>query len=184
MNGITSAAQSAKSVQNTQTAPKTSSTSAYLAELRQKNPDVNITVANFANEKQFDSYMFSTGGANNVVLPTNILEQMAKDPAVAAKYEKLIGEMPDNAKASQKYADDHDQILYGSGMRIDRNGKVTYWAVGGEKTPRIRRGCHACFPIQNTGTKRSRKRQSEGAAPGLLWVPRGSERAFRGFEGA
>lgn len=139
MNGITSATQT-QATQSSQAASGgrkvDDATSAYLAEFRKNNPGVNIAVADFSSEKQFDAYMFGSSGANNVVLPTNVLKQMAADPAVAAKYEKLIGEMPENAKATQKYCDDRDQILYGAGMRIDRNGKVTYWMVGGEKKPR------------------------------------------------
>ncbi len=66
----------------------------YLSELKQKYPDVNITVADFSNLEQRKAYMFSCSGSNNIAISSNIIEKMASDPETAAKYEKVIAEVP------------------------------------------------------------------------------------------
>ena len=66
----------------------------YLSELRQKYSDVNITVADFSNLEQRKAYMFSCSGSNNIAISSNIIEKMASDPETAAKYEKVIAEVP------------------------------------------------------------------------------------------
>lgn len=109
---------------------------AYVNELRQKYPEMNLTIASFANERQSDAYMFGSSGANNVAIASNIIEKMAADPSTAAKYEKLLAEVPENAKKMIKFCEDNNSVLYGSGMIIDKDGKVTYWAIGGDKEPR------------------------------------------------
>ena len=63
---------------------------AYLNSLKEKYPDVNITVADFKNGKQEDAYMLGSRGYNNIAVSSSIVEKMAKDPAAAAKYEKVL----------------------------------------------------------------------------------------------
>ena len=62
----------------------------YLSGLKENYPDANVTVTDFKNGKQEDNYMFGCSGGNNVAISANIIEKMAKDPAAAAKYEKVI----------------------------------------------------------------------------------------------
>ena len=68
----------------------------YLSGLKEKYPDVNITVADFRSGKQEDSYMLGSRGYNNIAVSSSIIEKMASDPATAAKYEKVFTEMSGN----------------------------------------------------------------------------------------
>lgn len=108
----------------------------YLNELQQKYSGVNIMVADFKSERQSDAYMFGSSGNNNVAISSEIIEKMAANPDVAAKYEKIIKEVPENAKNIEKFAKDNNQVIYGSGVVIDKDGKVSYWMVGGDKESR------------------------------------------------
>lgn len=103
---------------------------AYLNGLKEKYPDVNITVADFHSEKQSDAYMLGSRGYNNIAVSSGILEEMASDPAAAAKYEKVFAEMSVNAERVEKFARESGDEIFGAGAVIDRNGKVSYWMVG------------------------------------------------------
>ena len=61
------------------------STQEYLNGLKEKYPDVNITVADFNSEKQSDAYMLGTRSYNKIAVSSSIIEKMASDPAAAAK---------------------------------------------------------------------------------------------------
>ncbi len=109
------------------------STQEYLNELKEKYPDVNITVADFKNGKQEDAYMLGTRGYNNIAVSSSIIEKMASAPAVAAKYEKVFAEMSGNADRVKKFAQENNDEILGAGAVIDKNGKVSYWMAGRSK---------------------------------------------------
>lgn len=145
MNGITPAqTQTTQSAQGTNAASGgrklNDTTAAYLTELKQKHPDVNITIASFANEKQFDSYIFGCSGNNNLVIAPNILDKMATDPAAAAKYERVFSDLKDLDKYMKEYEKNDNAIVYASGAKIDQNGKVSFWGISGDREPRINPG--------------------------------------------
>ena len=102
----------------------------YLNNLRKKYSDVNITVVDFKSEKQELSYMLGCSGGNNLAISASMVEKMAKDPAVAAKYEKVISDIPDAAKdIKERVESTPGSKLIASGVKIDKEGKVTYWSV-------------------------------------------------------
>ena len=106
------------------------STQAYLNDLRRKYSDINITVVDFKNERQERSYMLGCSGGNNVAISSSIIEQMAQNPEIAAKYEKIIEDVPkvfDELK--ERIESDPGSKLIASGVMIDKSGKVTYWSV-------------------------------------------------------
>ena len=111
----------------------------YLNELKQKYPDTNITVADFSSEQSKLSYMFGCSGGN-AAISANIVEKMAADFTAAAKYEKVIGGISDLSERVEKHLDDRGQVLYGCGVVIDKNGKTSYWMIGGDKAPRKNQG--------------------------------------------
>jgi len=101
----------------------------YLNNLRKKYSDVNITVVDFKSEKQELSYMLGCSGGNNLAISASMVEKMAKDPAVAAKYEKVISDIPDAAKdIKERVESTPGSKLIASGVKIDKEGKVTYWS--------------------------------------------------------
>lgn len=125
---------------NTYAADKTKSTDKtgsdtqeYLSQLRAKYSNVNITVADFKNERQEDSYMFGCSGGNNVVISSNIIEKMASDSETAAKYEKIIEEAPEAARIIKDGLASYGAEMIACGTSIDKNGKVTYWSISRHK---------------------------------------------------
>lgn len=105
----------------------------YLNNLRKKYSDVNITVVDFKSEKQELSYMIGSSGGNNVAISSSVIAKMANDPAVAAKYEKVIADIPNHGKeVKEKIESEPGCKVYASGVKIDKDGKVTYWIVGGK----------------------------------------------------
>ena len=142
---------------NTYAADRTNSSSGvsgnmqdYLKGLKEKYPDVNITVADFKNSKQEDAYMLGSRGYNNVAISASIVEKMSKDPAAAVKYEKVISDMTGNADRIEKFAKENNDEILGAGVVIDKNGKVSYWMVGRSKDK-----------IENPGTVYKEKVQKQ-----------------------
>ena len=134
----------------------------YLNELRQKYSDVNITVADFSNLEQRKSYMFSCSGYNNVAISSNIVEKMASDPAAAAKYEKVIADTPKQGEEYKKECEARNTILYAQGTVIDKDGKVTYWAISGDKEARENPGTVYKEKMQKQlEEKRAKKKEEE-----------------------
>lgn len=133
----------------------------YLNNLRKKYSDVNITVVDFKSEKQELSYMLGCSGGNNLAISASMVEKMAKDPAVAAKYEKVISDIPDAAKdIKERVESTPGSKLIASGVKIDKDGKVSYWSV----SSRIGEGLGTKEKMQKMlEEKRVEKRKQEKA---------------------
>lgn len=108
----------------------------YLRGLKEKYPDANVTVTDFKNGKQEDNYMFGCSGGNNVAISANIIEKMAKDPAAAAKYEKVIADAPKAAEEIKEGLAAHGAEMVAGGTVIDKDGKVSYWCIGKHEPPK------------------------------------------------
>ena len=139
------------------------STQEYLNGLKEKYPDVNITVADFNSEKQSDAYMLGTRGYNNIAVSSSIIEKMASDPVAAAKYEKVFAEMSGNAERVEKFAQENNDEILGAGAVIDKNGKVSYWMVGRSKDKMENPGTVYKEKIQKQMAEKRAKRKEEEA---------------------
>ena len=139
------------------------STQEYLNGLKEKYPDVNITVADFNSEKQSDAYMLGTRGYNNIAVSSSIIEKMASDPAAAAKYEKVFAEMSGNAERVEKFAQENNDEILGAGAVIDKNGKISYWMVGRSKDKMENPGTVYKEKIQKQIAEKRAKRKEEEA---------------------
>lgn len=139
----------------------TQSTQEYVRDLEQKY-GVKITVVDFKNEKQLDSYIFGCSGGNNVAISANIAEKMASNPSYAAKYEKMIAEQPQHGKDLEKWAANNGQTIYGSGMYIDKDGNAKWWIIGGEMESRENPGTIYKEKVQKQlEQKRAERREKE-----------------------
>ena len=135
---------------------------AYLNSLKEKYPDVNITVADFKNGKQEDAYMLGSRGYNNTAVSPGIVEKMAKDPAAAAKYEKVFAEMSGNSERIEKFARENNDEILSAGALIDKNGKVSYWMVGRSKDTMENPGTVYKEKVQKQiAEKRAKKKEEE-----------------------
>ncbi len=135
---------------------------AYLNSLKEKYPDVNITVADFKNGKQEDAYMLGSRGYNNIAVSSSIVEKMASDPAAAAKYEKVFAEMSGNSERIEKFARENNDEILSAGALIDKNGKVSYWMVGRSKDTMENPGTVYKEKVQKQiAEKRAKKKEEE-----------------------
>lgn len=135
---------------------------AYLNSLKEKYPDVDITVADFKNGKQEDAYMLGSRGYNNIAVSSSIVEKMASDPAAAAKYEKVFAEMSGNSERIEKFARENNDEILSAGALIDKNGKVSYWMVGRSKDTMENPGTVYKEKVQKQiEEKRAKKKEEE-----------------------
>lgn len=156
---------------NTYEADKTKSTSKtgsdtqeYLSQLKAKYSNVNITVADFKNERQEDSYMFGCSGGNNVVISSNIIEKIASEPETAAKYEKIIEEAPEAARIIKDGLASYGAEMIACGTSIDKNGKITYWSIGRHKPQEDSRTVSNKKSIAEQVQEKREKKKAEEAA--------------------
>ena len=134
----------------------------YLNSLKEKYPDVNITVADFKNGKQEDAYMLGSRGYNNIAVSSSIVKKMASDPAAAAKYEKVFAEMSGNSERIEKFARENNDEILSAGALIDKNGKVSYWMVGRSKDTMENPGTVYKEKVQKQiAEKRAKKKEEE-----------------------
>lgn len=145
----TKGSSTAETDSTTGTSSTSQTTEEYLSYLRQKYSDVNITVADFSSDRQLKSYMFSCSGYNNIAISSSIIEKMASDPAAAAKYEKVIADVPNAAQEMKEGVEALGHELLACGTVIDRSGKVSYWGIGKGKT------------VENPGTAYKEKVQKQ-----------------------
>ena len=136
---------------------------AYLNSLKEKYPDVNITVADFKNGKQEDAYMLGSRGYNNIAVSSSIVEKMASDPAAAAKYEKVFAEMSGNSERIEKFARENNDEILSAGALIDKNGKVSYWMVGRSRDTMENPGTVYKEKVQKQITEKRAKKKEEEA---------------------
>lgn len=135
----------------------------YLNSLKEKYPDVNITVADFKNGKQEDAYMLGSRGYNNIAVSSSIVEKMASDPAAAAKYEKVFAEMSGNSERIEKFARENNDEILSAGALIDKNGKVSYWMVGRSKDTMENPGTVYKEKVQKQIAEKRAKKKEEAA---------------------
>ena len=145
----TKGSSTAETDSTTGTSSTSQTTEEYLSYLRQKYSDVNITVADFSSDRQLKSYMFSCSGYNNIAISSSIIEKMASDPAAAAKYEKVIADVPNAAQEIKEGVEATGSELLACGTVIDSDGKVSYWCIGKGKT------------VENPGTAYKEKVQKQ-----------------------
>ena len=118
--------------------PLNGDSQAYLNSLKEKYPDVNITVS------------------------SSIVEKMASDPAAAAKYEKVFAEMSGNSERIEKFARENNDEILSAGALIDKNGKVSYWMVGRSKDTMENPGTVYKEKVQKQiAEKRAKKKEEE-----------------------
>ena len=131
----TNTANSRKSEETKTISSAKQTTNDYIRSMEQKY-GVKISLIDFGNEKQADSYIMGSSGGNNIAIASNIAEKMAKDPVTAAKYEKVIADVPNASKIMEKGIASHDAEMVACGVSIDKDGKVSYWSVSKHKPPK------------------------------------------------
>ena len=81
-----------------------------------------------------DNIGAGTAGTGNVVIASNILEQMANDPEKAAYYEKKIQEHFDSLPQTEAFMAAVGHKITSCGVVVHEDGTVTYY-LSGEESP-------------------------------------------------
>lgn len=146
----------------TKTSSASQTTKEYLSYLQQKYSNVNITVADFKNDKQMTNYMFGSSGGNNIAISSSILEKMASEPTTAAKYEKVIADVPKAAEEIKEGVASYGGEVLACGTVIDKNGKVSYWSISRYNEVRENLGTVYKEKVQKQlEEKRAKKKEEE-----------------------
>lgn len=131
----TSGTSFAEQLQKTGEASGTSTVDAYTEYLKQKY-GAGVSIQNVGKDQNsIDSIGAGTAGTGNVVIASNILEQMANDPEKAAYYEKKIQDYFNySLPQTQAFMAAVGHKITSSGVIIHEDGTVTYY-LSGEESP-------------------------------------------------
>ena len=115
-------------------AAETSKVDSYTEYLRQKY-GAGVSVQNVGkDQRSMDNIGAGTAGTGNVVIASNILEQMANDPEKAAYYEKKIQEHFDSLPQTEAFMAAVGHKTTSCGVVVHEDGTVTYY-LSGEESP-------------------------------------------------
>ena len=130
----TSGTSFTKQLQETGKASGTSTVDAYTEYLKQKY-GAGVSIQNVGKDQSsIDRIGAGTAGTGNVVIASNILEQMANDPEKAAYYEKKIQEHFDSLPQTEAFMAAVGHKITSCGVVIHEDGTVTYY-LSGEESP-------------------------------------------------
>lgn len=107
---------------------------AYTEYLKQKY-GAGVSIQNVGkDQRSMDNTGAGTAGTGNVVIASNILEQMANDPEKAAYYEKKIQEHFDSLPQTEAFMAAVGHKITSCGVVVHEDGTVTYY-LSGEESP-------------------------------------------------
>ena len=107
---------------------------AYTEYLKQKY-GAGVSIQNVGKDQSsIDRIGAGTAGTGNVVIASNVLEQMANDPEKAAYYEKKIQEHFDSLPQTEAFMAAVGHKITSCGVVVHEDGTVTYY-LSGEESP-------------------------------------------------
>ena len=133
----TSGTSFTEQLQKTGEASDTSTVDAYQEYLKQKY-GAGVSIQNVGKDQSsIDSIGAGTAGTGNVVIASNILEQMANDPEKAAYYEGKIQNYFNSVPRYQAELSAMGHEIHSSGIVIHPDGTVTHY-ISGDLKPEVR----------------------------------------------
>ena len=133
----TSGTSFTEQLQKTGEASDTSTVDAYQEYLKQKY-GAGVSIQNVGKDQSsIDSIGAGTAGTGNVVIASNILEQMANDPEKAAYYEGKIQNYFNSVPKYQAELSAMGHEIHSSGIVIHPDGTVTHY-ISGDLKPEVR----------------------------------------------
>ena len=153
----TSGTSFTEQLQKTGEASGTSTVDAYQEYLKQKY-GAGVSIQNVGKDQSsIDRIGAGTAGIGNVVIASNILEQMANDPEKAAYYERKIQNYFNSVPRCQAELSAMGHEIYSSGIVIHPDGTVTHY-VSGDLKPEVRAKIEAKMKAEDE-EKAKRKRR-------------------------
>lgn len=117
----------------------------------------NLTEKNVGkDQKSIDSVGAGTFGAGNVVIASNILEEMARDPEKAAYYEGKIQHYFNSLPRYQAELSAMGHEIHSSGIIIHPDGTVTHY-ISGDLKPEVRAKIEAQIKAEREAKEKRRQ---------------------------
>ncbi len=145
---------------------KTAKEDAYTEYLKQKYGLGVSTQTVGKDQRSMDRLGAGTAGTGNVVIASNILEEMAKDPEKAVHYEEKIQDYFNSLPRVQAEISAMGHEIHSSGIVIHSDGTVTHY-ISGDLKPEVRAKIKAKMKAEDEAKakrKRQYKEHSEEAA--------------------
>ena len=139
---------------------RTSKVDAYTEYLKQRY-GVGVSVQNVGKDQSsIDRIGAGTAGTGNVVIASNILEQMANDPEKAAYYEKKIQDYFNSVPRCQAELSAMGHEIHSSGIVIHPDGTVTHY-ISGDLKPEVRAKIEAKIKAEDEEKAKRKRRYQE-----------------------
>lgn len=101
-----------------------------LEELRKNFGNVDFIVASFSTDEEAQRYLKTGKGEYNCVITPALLEKMAADEEVRAKYENVIKDaIGDIKEIKEKVQPEAAEAVKNYGVSVNSDGEVTYYAI-------------------------------------------------------
>lgn len=135
----------------------------YLAQLRQKYTDFQITVTDTSNETQISEALLSHPGTFQVFLDPELLKKMASDGTLRKKYEEILEQLYAQQKQVIRDAAREGKTVHSFGVVLDKDGNASlYAAVIDKKEPAI------CVPSFSHSSETSQYDKKPNASPIMI----------------
>ncbi len=133
---------------------------AYTEYLKQKY-GAGVSIQNVGKDQSsIDRIGAGTAGTGNVVIASNILEQMANDPEKAAYYEGKIQNYFNSVPRYQAELSAMGHEIHSSGIVIHPDGTVTHY-ISGDLKPEVRAKIEAKMKAEDEEKAKRKKRYQE-----------------------
>ncbi len=133
---------------------------AYTEYLKQKY-GAGVSIRNVGKDQSsIDRIGAGTAGTGNVVIASNILEQMANDPEKAAYYEGKIQNYFNSVPRCQAELSAMGHEIHSSGIVIHPDGTVTHY-ISGDLKPEVRAKIEAKMKAEDEEKAKRKKRYQE-----------------------
>ncbi|MCM1127868.1 MAG: DUF6033 family protein [Lachnospiraceae bacterium] len=137
-----------------------SKTDAYTEYLKQKY-GAGVSIQNVGkDQRSMDNIGAGTAGTGNVVIASNILEQMANDPEKAAYYEEKIQNYFNSVPRYQAELSAMGHEIHFSGIVIHSDGTITHY-ISGDLKPEVRAKIEAKMKAEDEEKARRKRRYQE-----------------------
>jgi len=102
-----------------------------LDQLKEKYGNVYFIVAEFSSDSEAQRHLRQGKGEINCVITPALLEKMAADEGVRAKYEGLIEESIGGVEQVKEAVDTSDKadLVKSYGISVDSNGQINYYVM-------------------------------------------------------
>ncbi|MDE7423110.1 MAG: hypothetical protein K2N51_05385 [Lachnospiraceae bacterium] len=133
---------------------------AYTEYLKQRY-GAGVSIQNVGkDQRSMDNIGAGTAGTGNVVIASNILEQMANDPEKAAYYEGKIQNYFNSVPRYQAELSVMGHEIHSSGIVIHPDGTVTHY-ISGDLKPEVRAKIEAKIKAEDEEKAKRKRRYQE-----------------------